>query len=152
MSSYWIWNAEVFHIQKSLRAISSHKTLIMVFGTGTRIFLVNKSSRLAMKIFHKIIKKLDLRLYLHFIYLSFVSIIAKMIIKLENTITVTWKNKFYRLILMRVIHDNCGSLLVNTWEMALAVGNNEELNNFLSCITMFIQGGMLSNIHQVLLS
>ena len=61
----------------------------MVFGTGTRIFLVNKSSRLAMKIFHKIIKKLDLRVYLHFIYVSFVSIIAKMIIRLENTITIT---------------------------------------------------------------
>ena len=47
---------------------------------------------------------------------------------------------------MRLIHDNFGSLPGNERELALAVRNDEKLNNLLSCMTT-AQGGMLSNIH-----
>ena len=51
---------------------------------------------------------------------------------------------------MRVIHDNFGSLLANARELSLAVRNNEQLNDLWSFVAI-AQGGMLSNIHQVLL-
>ena len=47
---------------------------------------------------------------------------------------------------MRVIHENCGSIPANARELALAVENDEELNNLLSCVTI-AQGSMLSNVH-----
>ena len=50
--------------------------------------------------------------------------------------------------LMRVIHDNFGNLPTNAWELALAVQNDDELNNLLPCISVG-QGGMLSNTHSV---
>ena len=42
------------------------------------------------------------------------------------------------------------TLPTNAWELALAVRNDEELDNLLCCLTI-AQGSMLSNIHQVLL-
>ena len=49
---------------------------------------------------------------------------------------------------MQVISDDCGSFSANVGELAymLAVANNEELDNSLSCITN-AQVSMLSNIH-----
>ena len=47
---------------------------------------------------------------------------------------------------MRVIHDNWGSLLVNARELALAVQDDREMKNLLSCVTI-TQGGMLSDTH-----
>ena len=47
---------------------------------------------------------------------------------------------------MRVIHDNFGSLPSNARELALAVRNDEQLNNLWSFVTI-ASGGMLSNIH-----
>ena len=80
-----------FFIFKNLYVLYHHiKPCPWCLVQGLEIFSINKSSRLAMKKLHKIIKKnLDLCLYLHFTSLFFVSIIAKMIIKLENTITIT---------------------------------------------------------------
>ena len=51
---------------------------------------------------------------------------------------------------MRVIHDNFGSFQANTRELTVAVRNDEQLNNLWSFVTI-AQGGMLSNIQQVLL-
>ena len=47
---------------------------------------------------------------------------------------------------MRVRHENFGSLQANTEELALAVGNDKELNNLLFCEAI-ARSGMLSNIH-----
>ena len=47
---------------------------------------------------------------------------------------------------MRITHDNFGSLQANARELALAVQNNEQLKDLLSCVTI-AQGDMLSNIH-----
>ena len=47
---------------------------------------------------------------------------------------------------MRVLHDNFVTLPTNARELALAMQNDEELNNLLSCVTT-AQGNMLSNIH-----
>ena len=47
---------------------------------------------------------------------------------------------------MQVIHNNFGSLPVNTRELAVAVQNDEQLNNLGSFIKI-APGGMLSNIH-----
>ena len=47
---------------------------------------------------------------------------------------------------MRVILNNFGYLPINARDLAIAVRNDEELNNFLSCETID-QGGMLSNIY-----
>ena len=47
---------------------------------------------------------------------------------------------------MCAVHDNFVTLPVNARELALAVQNDEELNNLLSCVTT-AQGDMLPNIH-----
>ena len=47
---------------------------------------------------------------------------------------------------MRVIHDNFESLPANARKLGLAVRNDQQLNNLLSCVEI-AQGGMLSNIH-----
>ena len=47
---------------------------------------------------------------------------------------------------MRVIHDHFGSLLANARELAVAVRNDEQLNNLWSFVAI-AQGGILSNIH-----
>ena len=44
------------------------------------------------------------------------------------------------------MHDNFGSLPANARELALAVRNDDVLNNLLSC-KVIDQGSMLSNIH-----
>ena len=47
---------------------------------------------------------------------------------------------------MRVVHDNFVTLPANARELALAVQNDEDLNNLFSCVTN-AQGDMLPNIH-----
>ena len=47
---------------------------------------------------------------------------------------------------MCVVHDNFVTLQASRPELALAVQNDEELNNLLSCVTT-AQGDMLPNIH-----
>ena len=54
--------------------------------------------------------------------------------------------RFYRIILMREIHDNFGSLPTNAQELKLAVRNHVQLNNIWSFVSI-AHGGMLSNIH-----
>ena len=56
---------------------------------GQEIYLIQKSSRLATKRFHKITKKTGFFLYFIFISLFFASTIAKMIIEREKTITIS---------------------------------------------------------------
>ena len=73
----------VFQIKTFSRAISSHKTPLMVFG------VTRKSCRLATKRFHKITRKLDFCLYFNFSSLFFASIIAEVITKREKAITIT---------------------------------------------------------------
>ena len=47
---------------------------------------------------------------------------------------------------MRVLHNNFLTLPANARELSLAVQNDEELNDLLSCV-ITTQGNMLSNIH-----
>ena len=47
---------------------------------------------------------------------------------------------------MHVVHDNFVTLPANARELALAVENDEELNNLLSCVTT-AQGDMVPSIH-----
>ena len=47
---------------------------------------------------------------------------------------------------MRVLHNNFVALPANARELSLAVQNDEELNDLLSCV-ITTQGNMLSNIH-----
>ena len=56
---------------------------------GQEIYLIQKSSRLATKRFHKITKKTGVFLYFIFISLFFASTIPKMIIEREKTITIS---------------------------------------------------------------
>ena len=51
---------------------------------------------------------------------------------------------------MRVTNDNCRSLPASVRELGVAVRNDEEINNSLSCVTI-AQGGILSDIYKVLL-
>ena len=61
----------------------------MELGIGTRYsFISHKGSRLALKMFHKI-KKKDFCLHFNFVSLFFATLIAKMFIKREKTITIT---------------------------------------------------------------
>ena len=47
---------------------------------------------------------------------------------------------------MRIVDHNFVTLPANARELALAVQNDEDLNNLFSCVTT-AQGDMLPNIH-----
>ena len=61
-----------------------------------------------MKRIYKKAQKLDFCLNFHFIYLFFASLIAKIILKIKKT-----------MIIMRVIHSNCGIPPASAEELAL---------------------------------
>ena len=79
-----------FFILKTFHVLYHHtETRSWCLMQGQEIYLIQKSSRLATKRFHKITKKTGGFLYFIFISLFFASTIAKMIIEREKTITIS---------------------------------------------------------------
>ena len=79
-----------FFILKTFHVLYHHtETRSWCLMQGQEIYLIQKSSRLATKRFHKITKKTGVFLYFIFISLFFASKIAKMIIEREKTITIS---------------------------------------------------------------
>ena len=79
-----------FFILKTFHMLYHHtETRSWCLMHGQEIYLIQKSSRLATKRFHKITKKTGVFLYFIFISLFFASTIAKMIIEREKTITIS---------------------------------------------------------------
>ena len=79
-----------FFILKTFHVLYHHmETRSWCLMQGQEIYLIQKSSRLATKRFHKITKKTGVFLYFIFISLFFASTIAKMIIEREKTITIS---------------------------------------------------------------
>ena len=134
MPSYWIWNVGDFHIQVTF--ICSRSWCLV---KEPEIYSIQENSRLAMKRHHNFFKKAEF----FSLFSRFISFICqyncKNDHKKQKTITrkiIKPSENYYKcvIILMRVIHDNCKSFPANAQDLTIAIRNDKEFNNLLSCL------------------